>query len=119
MQIIIKSCNYLLGCVELNTDYIGNNIYTKADVLSNTEQLCQKSCQKHPECNWWSLDAYTWNKYGCWLKMKRELNHKQIKPGVTFGPKFCGIHYHKLNISLHHKKNAHFILHLFLNYVLS
>ena len=77
-------------CVELNVEYRGSNIYQIADPVSNTENLCQKSCQQHPDCDWWSLDLFTWNRYGCWLKSDKNEDDKEIKQGVIFGPKFCG-----------------------------
>ena len=60
------------------------------DPKANTEQLCQESCQQHPDCNWWSLDLTTWNRYGCWLKSRKDSEKKKTRMGTIFGPKFCG-----------------------------
>ena len=84
------SIDIALECVEINVDYSGYNIYQVGDPKANTEQLCQQSCVHHPDCDWWSLDLITWNKYGCWLKSKKSIENKESRIGTTFGPKFCG-----------------------------
>ena len=71
--------------------YSGTNIYDEADKSASTEILCQQSCEDHPECKWWLLDVYTWDKYGCLLKTERDLSTKEAKYGVTFGPKYCSM----------------------------
>ena len=83
---------FKLGCTEANTDYTENDIYDTADKNANTERLCQEACQRHPQCNWWMLDVYTWNKYGCWLKTEKDLSKKKTNKGRTFGPRFCRKH---------------------------
>ena len=79
-----------LECVEINVDYSGYNIYQVGDPKANTEQLCQQSCVHHPDCDWWSLDFISWNRYGCWLKSKKSIENKESRIGTTVGPKFCG-----------------------------
>ena len=77
------------------------------DSLAYTDRLCQQSCQKHPDCNWWSLDLVTWNRYGCWLKTKKDTENKDVKIGSVFGPKYCRksrIMTYNLN-EFHHKLN--------------
>ena len=81
---------FITGCVEHNTDYYGSNIYNIGDKFANTEKLCQISCQKNPECNWWSQNSIAGDNYGCWLKTKKNIEKKEKVFGRSFGPKFCG-----------------------------
>ena len=80
-------------CVEHNIDYYGSKIYNVGDKFANTEKLCQKACQEHPECNWWSLSSINDEDYGCWLKTEKNSEKKQKILGRSFGPKFCGMYW--------------------------
>ena len=82
--------NFQKGCVEQNTDYHGSNIYNDGDKTANTEEKCQKACQQHSACNWWSLNLSSQDNYGCWLKSKKNFDERETKIGRSFGPKFCG-----------------------------
>ena len=80
-------------CVEYNTDYYGSKIYNIGDKFANSEKLCQKACQEHPECNWWSLNSIDGKDYGCWLKTEKNSEKKEKILGRSFGPKFCGMYW--------------------------
>ena len=65
---------------------------------ANTEKSCQTECQRMSQCNWWTLNAYTWDKYGCWLKTEKDSLEKKTIKGATFGPKFCGMYSRIYNV---------------------
>ena len=87
-------CNKILshtGCVEINTAYSGNDINKIPDPDAITEKLCQKACQRDIECEWWTLDLFSWNptEKGCHLKMKRDSTKRRVQFGAVSGPKIC------------------------------
>ena len=79
------------GCVEHDIGYYGSNIYDEGDKIANTEVSCQKACQEHSICSWWSLNLISKGTYGCWLKTEKNLEKREAKIGGSFGPKYCGI----------------------------
>ena len=91
-EIFHRSIIIHLGCTENNMDYGGYNIYSEPEKAANTEELCQQLCQGNAECLWWSLNLDTSEEYGCMLKTRKSIENKESKHGVTFGPKFCGMH---------------------------
>ena len=46
-------------CFEDNTAYFGNNAQTGAENPQPSRVACQRSCQQHPTCQYW-----TWGKGG-------------------------------------------------------
>ena len=76
-------------CFEDNTAYFGNNAKVGSDNLQPSRVACQKSCNDHPECEFW-----TWGKGTpvgpCYLKHTRD----NVTPGLDSyisGSKQCPV----------------------------
>ena len=74
-------------CFEDNTAYFGNNEVTGSDNPQPSRASCQRSCQQHPTCMFW-----TWGKGEptgpCYLKSARD----NVTPGLSSyvsGTKHC------------------------------
>ena len=79
------------GCVEINMAYFGNEINKIPEQGAITETLCQKACQRDIECEWWTLDLFSWNstENGCHLKSKKDSTKRMVRFGAVSGPRLC------------------------------
>ena len=80
-----------IGCVEINTAYSGKDLNQIPESDASTEILCQKACQRDIECEWWTLDLFSWNstENGCNLKSKKDSTKRSVRYGAVSGPRFC------------------------------
>jgi len=87
-------------CFSANTFYRGSSVTGKHEIENiNSSKECQKECQEHPKCNFFTWNAGTgpgrWNKknkYTCWLKTESgrvQENCERKCNGNISGPKSC------------------------------
>ena len=108
---------YVLGhclCFEDNTAYYGNNNRFGDENPQKTRLACQRSCEAHPSCHFWTFRKPDPENVGagglCYLKTKRE----NVTPNVTdyvSGTKGCrlpewtGIQ----SVTRGYRKNIHWV----------
>ena len=80
-----------IGCVEINTAYSGNDINKIPEQDAITESLCQKACQRDIECEWWTLDLFSWDstENGCHLQSRKDSTKRSVRFGAVSGPRSC------------------------------
>ncbi len=73
----------LVGCVENNIDYPGEDLST---IGSKTIQECIGNCTEDKRCQFWTLEK---NRNLCYLKKEGAINKRVPKNDVISGTKFC------------------------------
>ena len=79
-------CPPSCSCLEDNTAYFGNNLVSGKSNPKPSREECVRSCQDHPQCQFW-----TWDKTlgSCYLKTSKISSLPTGSTRHVSGPKHC------------------------------
>ena len=102
-------------CFEDNTAYFGNNHRFGAENPQFDRLGCQRSCESHPECNYWTFNkpSEAGEEGLCYLKTKRR-NMKYNLTDYVSGSKKCRLPEWQGQILLANICNLYILQHLVL-----
>ena len=77
-----------IPCFEDDIDYIGRDVNSCVDTLTETPEDCQILCQDDPQCNFfvWIKSSHRRKNQCCF---KNKIKRKMERRGMISGPKFC------------------------------